>query len=173
MLDELCEAKQLTSCVGLVECDILPISQKRVLLAGRATRMRAEEGITPLSGVPHERRTVFESLRQELLEKRQRLVRNNRDIESEMTSLGEVVGHGEITDEVERARASESIRFDDVLERLRVRELDSIDRALDAIAMGTYGVCSSCGHRIEIKRLRLVPDTNACVPCAREPARTP
>ncbi len=43
-LDELCDAKRLTPCLGLIECDILAPSQKRTLLVTRATQMRTEDG---------------------------------------------------------------------------------------------------------------------------------
>jgi RNA polymerase-binding transcription factor DksA len=137
-LEELCDAKQLTRCLGLVECDLLPLSQKRGLLATRAARMRAEEGVTPLSGAADGRRAALVELRNELLKKRDQIVLNNRKIEAEIASLSQIVGGSEITDDVERARASESIRLDDALEKLRIRQLDAIDRALDAIALGTY-----------------------------------
>jgi len=51
-----------------------------------------------------------------------------------------------------------------------VRRLDSIDRALDAIALGSYGVCAGCGSAIEIERLRLGPDAASCSACARSAA---
>ena len=61
-------------------------------------------------------------------------------------------------------------KFEGALEKLTVRRLDSIDRALDAMAQGTYGLCASCRESIEMKRLRLLPDTNLCAACARAAA---
>jgi RNA polymerase-binding transcription factor DksA len=170
VLEELCAAKSLTSCVGLVECDILPLARKRDLLAARAVHMRKEEGITPLSGVPHQRREDLEALRTELLRERKRIVAENRSFEDDMAALSGVVGHDVVTDSEERARASEGIRLEDALEKLTVRRLDSIDRALDAMAHGTYGSCAACRRQIETKRLQLIPDTNVCAACARAAA---
>jgi len=41
-----------------------------------------------------------------------------------------------------------------------------IDRALDQIAAGTYGVCESCGKPIGVERLEARPATSRCVSCA-------
>jgi RNA polymerase-binding transcription factor DksA len=170
VVEELCEAKSFTPCLGLVECDILPLSQKRELLATRATRMREEEGITPLSGVPRVRSALLGELRESLLSERERIVGENRAMEREIASLVEVGGRGEVTDEEERARAGESIRLEDAIERLTVRRLDAIDRALDEMAWGTYGLCAACEAPIDVKRLRAVPDTRVCISCARKGA---
>jgi hypothetical protein len=56
ILDELCEARRLTRCVGLGECDVLSDAQKRDLLVTRVTRMREEEGgQTSLGDAPQPR----------------------------------------------------------------------------------------------------------------------
>lgn len=46
------------------------------------------------------------------------------------------------------------------------RELAELDAALVRVADGTYGICVSCGGRIPIERLRLLPAATLCVPCA-------
>ena len=47
------------------------------------------------------------------------------------------------------------------------RELVDLDAALERLAEGDYGVCTSCGTAIPIDRLRLLPAATFCVPCAR------
>ena len=74
-----------------------------------------------------------------------------------MAALEGVLGREEITDDIERASAESGIDWGDARERLTVRRLDSIDRALDAMALGNYGLCKACGAAIEIERLRLSP----------------
>ena len=44
ILDELCEAKALARCVGLVECDVLSAGQKRELLVARVSELRERTG---------------------------------------------------------------------------------------------------------------------------------
>lgn len=165
-LDELCTAKGLASCLGLVECDILSDAQKRTLMVARATRLREEDGApSPLSGVAHARSAAYAELRRELVAERERLVSENLRLEAEMAHL-DAFKREEVGDEVERADADSGLRLDAAMERLSVRRLDAIDRALDAIARGSYGSCRDCGGSIELGRLRVLPDTPLCVECA-------
>jgi RNA polymerase-binding transcription factor DksA len=168
ILEELCAAKQWSSCVGLVECDVLSLRQKRTLLVARATSLREKGAATALlGGVSHERTVALASLHKALLSEREQIVAENRRLEAEMAGLEGVLGREEITDDIERASAESGIDWGDARERLTVRRLDSIDRALDAIALGDYGSCRACGAAIEIDRLRLVPDAASCSACAR------
>jgi DnaK suppressor protein len=49
--------------------------------------------------------------------------------------------------------------------------LDNVDRALDKMAKGTYGICESCGKPIEAARLRALPYATLCISCKREEER--
>jgi len=56
----------------------------------------------------------------------------------------------------------------EVVEKLSQRdksELQSINVALQKIMTGTYGICSCCGNKIEIKRLKAVPYAANCIEC--------
>lgn len=46
-----------------------------------------------------------------------------------------------------------------------------IERALERIDAGTYGVCVSCGSPIAHERLRAVPQAAHCVDCRRRAER--
>lgn len=48
-----------------------------------------------------------------------------------------------------------------------VQETRAIERALKRIALGTYGVCVSCGQPIERERLEAYPTANRCAACQR------
>ncbi len=55
--------------------------------------------------------------------------------------------------------------------RLRDRErvlLKKIDRMLEKIEEGTYGICESCGEDIGVKRLEARPVTDLCIRCKEE-----
>jgi DnaK suppressor protein len=59
--------------------------------------------------------------------------------------------------------------FDDVLDSLGERsrtELLEAWNALQRMDRGTYGLCRSCGKRIHVDRLRILPSTEYCVECA-------
>jgi DnaK suppressor protein len=47
-------------------------------------------------------------------------------------------------------------------------ELTQIGRALERLGSGTYGQCETCGKRIEVERLRVVPYALQCQGCARD-----
>jgi len=60
--------------------------------------------------------------------------------------------------------------------RLRGREkvfLDKIQKAIEKIDSGNFGVCDDCGEKISIKRLEARPETTLCIRCkeARSPRR--
>ena len=166
-LDELCDAKGLIPCMGLLDCDVLAPSQKRTLLVSRATQLRAQEGgeSALADGAPRGG-ALFRELRSELLAERARIVTENRRIEAEVASLLDV-GRDENADEVDRGDAAAALRFDDALEKLSVQRLDAIDRALDAMERGSFGRCRVCEASIEPDRLRAVPDASLCIRCAR------
>lgn len=46
-------------------------------------------------------------------------------------------------------------------------ELAELDRALDRVAEGTYGVCVRCGRPIGAERLAARPTAELCIECAR------
>ena len=48
-----------------------------------------------------------------------------------------------------------------------VQEVRAIEGALKRIALGTYGVCVSCGQPIERERLEAYPTANRCAACQR------
>lgn len=48
-----------------------------------------------------------------------------------------------------------------------VQEIRAVERALKRIALGTYGICVSCGQPIERARLEAYPTANRCAACQR------
>lgn len=46
-------------------------------------------------------------------------------------------------------------------------ELHHIDVALERLDAGQYGICTSCGLRIELERLQAVPYATTCMECAQ------
>lgn len=49
--------------------------------------------------------------------------------------------------------------------------LQQIDRSLNSIDLGEYGVCRVCGKEIDHARLEAVPTTRICVPCKQAESR--
>lgn len=168
-LEELCDAKALAPCVGIVDCDVLTPRQKRELVALRASRALGDEEAARLfAGTPDARARELEELRAALAEERGQIVEENRRLAVEWTGAtdaGGVVGRDE---EAELARGGISLRLDERVQSFRLARLDAIDRALEALRLGPYGDCARCGAAIEVARLRAAPDTLVCGKCARD-----
>ncbi len=45
---------------------------------------------------------------------------------------------------------------------------EKIERALERIDQGTYGVCELCGGEIAAERLAALPEANTCIKCMRK-----
>lgn len=54
---------------------------------------------------------------------------------------------------------------DQALTDLDADDLSRIDRALKAMADGSYGECDECGCAIPYERLKIEPQTEHCVAC--------
>src|SRR6516225_10246615 len=59
------------------------------------------------------------------------------------------------------------------LAELDSRELTQIERALQKLKHGSYGVCESCGNKIPVGRLNALPYSTLCIECQREMERYP
>jgi RNA polymerase-binding transcription factor DksA len=69
-------------------------------------------------------------------------------------------------DSEDRAVEREDEESSDALERVCLGEIAAIETALSRIEAGTYGRCLACGEPIGLPRLRIVPETARCMPCA-------
>lgn len=53
------------------------------------------------------------------------------------------------------------------IEKNTIDLLSKVDRALERIEAGKYGVCESCSGAIPVERLDVLPYATLCVDCAR------
>ena len=53
------------------------------------------------------------------------------------------------------------------LAEVESRELASIEKALDRVREGSYGLCESCSEKIPIARLNALPYATLCIECQR------
>jgi DnaK suppressor protein len=51
------------------------------------------------------------------------------------------------------------------------RKIEGIDHAIQQAQEIGYGVCESCGNKIEPERLEIFPETTLCINCKRESER--
>ncbi|KJU82268.1 RNA polymerase-binding, DksA [Candidatus Magnetobacterium bavaricum] len=108
------------------------------------------------------REKEMQSLRSKLLLHKQLLI---AEAEATLTTMPDTSMFSDLGDQ-----ASAEIDRNYVL-RLRGREqklIKKIEKALDKMESGTYGLCESCGAEIEFKRLDARPVTTLCIDCKIE-----
>ncbi|HVM53873.1 MAG TPA: TraR/DksA C4-type zinc finger protein [Acidimicrobiales bacterium] len=102
-------------------------------------------------------------------------------LDERATYLRQAVALRSEADELARDREPGDVQFDeesgqgDTMNVERERDLalsaqalaavDEIDRALEKLTEGTYGVCERCGQNIPKERLRAIPWAALCVQC--------
>lgn len=74
-------------------------------------------------------------------------------------------GTGDVGD---AATDGETNELNTQLAALESRELLQINRAIQAIRKGHYGICEVCENPIPIARLQALPFTAMCIDCQRE-----
>lgn len=104
----------------------------------------------------------------EILEQRRAQI---KELVAETREQGIGLSREDLPDEVDLAttESDQSMNL-----RLRDRErtlLRKIDKALEKIESGEYGLCEECGEPIEIKRLEARPVTDMCIRCKEEQER--
>jgi DnaK suppressor protein len=81
--------------------------------------------------------------------------------------LNEVVG-GVITgipEDIDLAQALNDRETTDILVHLLDQNREQVERALERLHEGAYGICEGCGRRIPLARLKFQPAATRCVEC--------
>jgi len=71
----------------------------------------------------------------------------------------------EVPDEADMAERAEDYEERSVKLNLLEKRLNDIDKALDRIENGNYGICEKCGAEIEEDRLSVNPAARTCKNC--------
>jgi DnaK suppressor protein len=77
-----------------------------------------------------------------------------------------------VGDVVDAALDSAHDEINSQLAEVESRELASIEKALERIEEGSYGVCEGCNGKIPVARLNALPYATYCIECQREMERT-
>lgn len=105
-------------------------------------------------------RDLLESKRAEIIKKAQQTLDEEMSLDAD-----------DLPDEMDLASSEylQSFTF-----RLRGREkvfLDKIQKALERLDDGSFGVCEECGEPISVKRLEARPETTLCIRCKEDQER--
>ncbi|HEY3236706.1 MAG TPA: TraR/DksA C4-type zinc finger protein [Polyangiaceae bacterium] len=109
----------------------------------------------------------LKKFREQLESKRREIIRRaQQTLDEDMT-----LDANDLPDEMDLASSEylQSFTF-----RLRGREkvfLDKIQKALEKIDQGSFGICDDCGEKISIKRLEARPETTLCIRCKEDQER--
>ncbi|MDH6590510.1 DnaK suppressor protein [Variovorax sp. TBS-050B] len=99
----------------------------------------------------------LESMKEDVLEE----LRTAAALAFEGSGAGMREVHGR-TDDAEAARIEELREAEIEIDRRRLHE---IERALQRVAEGSYGICADCGEEIPYERLLVRPTAMRCAAC--------
>jgi DnaK suppressor protein len=113
------------------------------------------------------KKTELKRFKKILEDKREALLANAQNMNLENMTLDT----NDLPDEMDLASSEglQSFQF-----RLRGREktfLEKIDRALQKIEAGEFGICEECNEEISVKRLEARPETSLCIRCKEDQER--
>ena len=103
-----------------------------------------------------------EAIRQKLLQRRDTLIRRMQEIAEEQQHVNGPLSQ----DFAEQATEREHEEVLDALGEAGRLELSQINRTLERIDDGEYGICADCGESIAEARLQILPNSEYCVSCA-------
>lgn len=101
----------------------------------------------------------FETIKQELMARK-------AELEERLTSLSqESFSDGQVQDAGDEALSSAMDNLRLSLQNSEQAELGRIEKALEMLEEGTYGICIDCERHIAEKRLQLYPNSTRCISC--------
>ncbi len=116
------------------------------------------------------RRDALLRLHKSLLSRRSDI---RKKLADELDGLRNLKGTDATGDSADVAFESGTEEMASQLAELDARELNQIERALQRLKQGTYGVCEGCGCKIPVGRLNALPYTTLCIGCQREMEKYP
>jgi DnaK suppressor protein len=103
-----------------------------------------------------------------LLEERETYTRQAKSLRAEAEQLAEDRDPGDVQFDEESGQGDSmnvERERDLALSAQALAAVEEIDRALEKMDVGTYGVCEKCGDKIPKERLKALPYASLCVKC--------
>ncbi len=104
----------------------------------------------------------FEKYKQELLKYRDELKESVKTHAASLPDTGMIGASGDSSD---HASADFSAEMFGMLLEKQAGTLEEVERALQKIETGEYGICEDCGKPISAKRLKALPWAKFCIEC--------
>lgn len=109
-----------------------------------------------------------ESQKKLLLEEREAYIRQATSLRAEADQLAQDRDPGDVQFDEESGQGDSmnvERERDLALSAQALSSVEEIDRALEKLDAGTYGVCEKCGENIPKERLKALPYASLCVRC--------
>ncbi|MFA5029750.1 MAG: TraR/DksA C4-type zinc finger protein [Patescibacteria group bacterium] len=113
---------------------------------------------------------VLQELKELLNQRREEIIKQlesigTRNEGEEVNFSAEFPDYGDSSEDsaVEVADYTKNLSFERGLEK----DLHGVEKALKRLEEGTYGKCNYCGKEIELERLKIRPESTACVACKK------
>ena len=114
-------------------------------------------------------KTTLERFKKRLEEEKERLEEQIEDYERDLEEARLTESSSDRSPDPGNAEAS-SMKLEYAkelsIEQNTLDLLSKVDRALERVRAGTYGICESCGTSIPVERLDVLPYSTLCVDCA-------
>lgn len=114
-------------------------------------------------------KTTLERFKKRLEEEKERLEDQIEDYERDLEEARLTESSSDRSPDPGNAEAS-SMKLEYAkelsIEQNTLDLLSKVNRALDRVDAGTYGICESCGNSIPVERLDVLPYSTICVECA-------
>ncbi|MFD1934849.1 MULTISPECIES: TraR/DksA family transcriptional regulator [Nonomuraea] len=113
---------------------------------------------------PSEQATIRELLDADFRQTAARIAMLGRD-RAEIVESSALTGSDDEHDPEGTSTAFERAHVQALLDQA-VTHLADLELAFERLRDGTYGTCATCGRRIAVERLMILPAATACVTCA-------
>ena len=102
------------------------------------------------------------------LRKQQKVLKERVDVESQRAKPSQLANPDRADIAYDYAYRSRRLSLLEQLED----QLADVNKALDRIEEGTYGICTNCGEAIMPERLEALPYAELCINCQRQEGNT-
>ncbi|MBM4462428.1 MAG: molecular chaperone DnaK [Chloroflexi bacterium] len=108
---------------------------------------------------------TIKELQRRLLEERERLSKGLEQLKASAPPIGELKEGSPYGKKEEGASEAFELEKRLALERRLSGLLAEVERALQKVEQGTYGLCDACGRPIGMERLEVLPQASLCLDC--------
>ncbi len=113
---------------------------------------------------------LINQLKNKLLNRKKEVTKEIKDIENKDPFMQEYKEDGfrNLDDVAEEAADTYEHEVNAAVKADLVEEKKEIDKALENMKSGKYGICEVCGKKISDERLKIMPTATTCVDCEKK-----